>query len=131
MNIILSKPDKEKGQCSISGLLERLYAYHNIYPRKITTSYNDFYDFWDVHVYRGLLFKEGNGHGTVQYQIDKWEKIKEGVKNVHGTLYQCAGPSWSWEIPSERHFYEEKDLTKNGYVYCPAIRFFLNVETKK
>ena len=82
MNIIISSPND--GQYSISGLLQELYAYHGAYfnSKAIHTSYNGLYHFWDVTVNRGVLHKQGWGHGSIELQQRKWQEYIDIVLSL-------------------------------------------------
>ena len=121
MKLVICEPD---GYNSISGLLREFWALHKIYvPPQIRTSYNEIYGFWDVTFNRGLLYKEGRGRGSVQYQRDSWNTKLQLISELHGVKLE---PWLEWLTPTEdSHITDEKLV--NGRVYCPGAGLFLHV----
>ena len=121
MKLVICKPE---GYSTIGGLLREFWALHKIYvPPQIHTSYNDVYGFWDVTFNRGLLYKEGRGHGSLQYQRDSWDKKLQLISELHGVKLE---PWWEWLTPTEDSHTTGEELV-NGRVYCPGARLFLPV----
>ena len=128
MNIVISTPNQ--GQYSISGMLKELYAYHGAYfdSHAIKTSYNTCYHFWDVTINRGVLHKPGYGHGSVDCQQKKWKEYIEIVYNLHNLRSESKTTAWTWEPISENVFTENQSTCNDNVVFCPSVRFFLDVK---
>ena len=128
MNIIISSPND--GQYSISGLLRELYAYHGAYfnSKAIHTSYNDLYHFWDVTVNRGVLYKQGWGHGSIELQQRKWQEYIDIVLSLHKLNTNSTTTAWTWEPIVDGVYIENQRTCNNSVVFCPSIRFFLTVK---
>ena len=120
MKLVICKPE---GYYSISGLLREFWALHGIHVSQIHTSYNDVYGFWDVTISRGLLYKEGHGRGSRQYQRYSWSKKLADISELHGVQ---LGPWWEWLTPTEDSHVTGEELV-NSRVYCPGARLFLPV----
>lgn len=120
MKLVICKP---QGYYSISGLLREFWALHKIYVPQVHTAYNDVYGFWDVTFGRGLLYKEGRGRGSLQYQQDSWIKKLADIKELHGVRLE---PWWEWLIPTEDSHVTDEELV-NSRVYCPGARLLLYV----
>lgn len=123
MKLVFVKPVKEYPTFS-DNLLKAYWNYHGIFPAKVKVSFNSFHDFWDVHVYRGMLFK--SGRGSVEYQLKVWEDVKAKLKALHPDAefhFDC----WSWETPGEQNTWLKDSEVSNGRVYCPAIRIWFRV----
>jgi hypothetical protein len=120
MKLVICKP---QGYYSIAGLLREFWALHGIHVSQIHTSYNDVYGFWDVTFSRGLLYKEGRGRGSLQYQRDNWSKKLALISELHGAKLE---PWWEWLTPTEDSHVTGGEPV-NGRVYCPGARLFLSV----
>ncbi len=124
MQLILTKPVKWE---NISGLLHEFWCVNEVYVGrdKISTSFNTVYDYWDIRVKRGVLYKDGRGHGTVDGQIDTWNKNMEKIRELHPVSQWSE--DWSWEPVGSDVFIPDNYRVSNDMICCPSVRFFIDV----
>lgn len=117
---------------TISGILREFWAFNGMHikERRIKSSWNDVYGFWDVTVERGPLIKTGYGHGSIEYQTKRWNEYVETIvaMNSQGRLKPDLH-SWTWEYVSDNIHTEEGEVSVNNQISCPAIRLFLYAGT--
>lgn len=128
MQIILSPPAKGKGFPCVASLMREFFIIEcDVYfeSRRISSTWNKVWGFWDVTIARGPLIETGHGHGTVEHQRSQWDLY---VKRVLDACNKDRADDygWTWERITERiHVTPELDSTCNDQVSCPTIRLFL------
>lgn len=104
-------------------------AYFN--SKAISSSYNNSYHFWDVTIKRGVLYKQGWGHGSIELQQRKWQEYIDIVLSLHKLNTNSTNSTttaWTWEPIVDGVYTENQTTSNDSVVLCPSIRFFLTVK---
>jgi len=99
MQLKIGRPNNFHKVLFAVDLFKSYWRYNDIFVENVKVSYNDFHSFWDISVNRGLLYKEGCGRGSVEYQKNKWRDNIEKIEQLHLTAE--TNESWSWEFITE------------------------------
>ena len=129
MKLIFMKPSGKTTFCN--NLIVAYWQYHGIYfaVEKVKVSYNNFHNFWDITVDRGILYKSGNGYGTLAQQVKLWESQLEKLKELHINAQVISG-GWTWEYITDNTHIEPDETTSHSsnVVRCPSVRIWIKVE---
>ena len=126
MKLIFEKPTS-KSTTFFNNLLVDYWMYHGIHfdITKVQTSFNTVHNFWDVTIKRGVLYKQGHGHGSTKQQEASWQKNIDALGELHPAT-KILESSWSWEPITENVYTDGQELCI-GAVFCPAVRIWFSV----
>lgn len=123
MHMLFTAPQEHQKTYMRDRFFNVFLAYNGFFfPDNATKiQYNDCWDFWDVTINRGILFKEGRGHGTIAQQERHWEEAKKGIAELLGVSLDHSYSS-TWEAIDDNTFVDEMSVISNGSIRCPSIR---------